>query len=127
MSQNDDIVRDNMCIAFQMESAEEAYRHIKEGYCVLIDYGPVAYGNRLYTWDSGERLLVKCKKCGKLLLIQSSEYHGIDDDSYYCDYFPVAGKEDADFLNRRYDGFAIERGYDHRYLQVTDGEARWSK
>ncbi len=115
------------CICFEMEEAEQALEHLR-GYEKVTEYGDEAYGHFLYTWDDGERLLARCKKCGGYILIQRSEYHGFtDDDSYYTDFFPVDSPEEADELNRRYDGFSIEREFPKRYLMRTNGELSWSK
>ncbi len=115
------------CIFSEMEVAEEAWEHLRE-YEKIADFGDEAYGHCLYTWDDGKRVLVRCKKCGGYILIQKSEYHGFsDDDSYYTDYFPVDTPEEADELNRNYDGFSIEMEFPKRYLMRTNGELSWSK
>ncbi len=114
------------CICFEMEDAAQALEHMQ---CERVQsYGDEAYGHFLYTWDDGERILVRCKRCGGYILIQKSEYHGFsDDDSYYTDYFPVDSPEEADELNRKYDGFAIETNFPKRYLMRTNGELSWSR
>ncbi len=116
------------CIAFDMEDASEAFRHFSGGELVRC-YGNKAYGNSLYTWDAGERCLVKCKKCGGYILIQYSEFHALDhsDDKYYDDYFPVESEEEADELNRKYNGWEIERQFGKRYLiRDNDDPPHWS-
>ncbi len=113
------------CIGFTFPDVVEAYRHMK--YTCEIDYGGEAYGHYLYTWDDGERFLARCKNCGGYILVQRSEYHSFTDDpdSYYTDLFPVSSPEEADELNRKYDGFAIERKFKGRYLAETNNRICW--
>ena len=63
------------------------------------------------------------------MLVQSSEFHSFTDapDGYYTDFFPVSSLEEADELNKKYDGFAIEREFEGRYLMETNGYLKWSK
>lgn len=112
------------CIGFEMDDAQQALEHMK--YEKVIDFGDRAYGHCLHTWDDGKRILGKCKNCGGYILIQYSEYHGVD-DSYYTDYFPVDGETQADELNQKYDGNAIENEFPNRYLGITSGKPHWSK
>lgn len=113
------------CIAFQIRDAKEAMRHMN---CDIVkDYGDYAYGHPLHSWDDGKRYLARCRNCGGYVLVQKSEYHGMQDDDYYTDYFPVSGAEEAEELNRRYDGFAIERLFTKRYLMMTNLRLHWSK
>ena len=115
------------CDGFNFVSASDAFRHMK--YEIIEDYGKFQYNHRLYVWDDGNRVLAKCKNCGGYILIQSSEYHSFTDapDGYYTDFFPVSSPEEADELNRKFDGFQIEREFKQRYLMETDGVLRWSK
>lgn len=78
------------CIAFGMDSATEAWRHLMGDRQLVINYGNEFEGKYLHTWDDGERILFRCKECGGYFLYQTSEYHGRD-DSYYHDFFPVTG------------------------------------
>lgn len=111
------------CIGFQMKSVEEAIEHMD--YEVVRDYGDYAYGNCLYTWDDGERFLARCKKCGGYLLIQHSEFHSFTgDDSYYTDYFPVDSEQEAEELNKQYDGSAIEEKFPGKYIISDNGGTR---
>ena len=106
------------CIAFDMKSAFDAWDHMKLE--TVENYGGRAYGHYLHTWDDGERILARCKNCGGYILIQSSEYHGMEDDDYYGDYFPVDSPEEADELNRKYDGWEIETEFPYRYLMTQN-------
>ena len=114
------------CIAFAMDTAEEAWEHMS--FEVVEEYGDWMYGHSLHTWDRGERTLFRCRKCGGYVLYQYSEYSDpiSCDESCYDDYFPVSGPEEADELNRKYDGFAIEREFPGRYLMKTNGKIHWS-
>ncbi|MBR3201625.1 MAG: hypothetical protein IKG17_09875 [Mogibacterium sp.] len=114
------------CIGFKMKDAFEAYRHMELE--LVEEYGGYAYGHCLYTWDDGERHLCRCRKCGGYVLVQNSEFHDMcgGDDSYYRDYFPVGSPEEADELNRKYDGFQIEFDSGIRYLIPDGGRPHWS-
>lgn len=116
------------CDAFQMENADLAFKHFKDGFKeILVNYGSDCNGNPLYTWDDGRRYLIRCEICGGYTLVQKSEYHGMEYDSYYTDYFPVSGDEEAQKLNEKYDGFEIEDTPPGRFL-ICDGRfpPHWS-
>lgn len=72
-----------------------------------------------HTWDDGNRELVRCKKCGALLLRQWSEFHGIE-DAYYTDLFPVKSREEALVFNKEFSGWAIEKEYKSEWLCSTN-------
>lgn len=112
------------CVAFSMDDAEEAYRHIDRER--IKDYGDRCGKNYLHTWDDGQRILMRCKKCGGYFLLQLSERHGMEDDSYYHDYFPVAGPHEARIINETYDGEKIELEYPKRWM-IADGHPHWNK
>ena len=67
-----------LCEAFAMENAEEAVRHIELER--IENYGDMAYGHNLHTWDDGHRIFCRCGKCGGYFLMQYSEYHGIGEE-----------------------------------------------
>ncbi len=115
------------CHVFDQKDAETAWKHMDLE--IISDYGDYEYGHFLHTWDDGKRMLAKCKICGGLILIQRSEYHSFsdDDDCYYTDYFPVEDKEEAEKLNKMYDGFEIEKSFSERYLCKTNGRLCWSR
>ncbi len=117
----------NYCKAFHMEDATEARKHMDLQ--TVRFFGDHAYGHSLHTWDGGERLLCRCRRCGGYVLVQSSEFHSFTDagDSYYTDYFFLGGPEEADELNREFDGFQIEQQYRERYLCNTNGRIHWSR
>ena len=114
------------CKGFEMKDAAEAYRHMELQ--LVEEYGDRAYGHYLYTWDDGERYLCRCKACGGYVLVQQSEFHDMmgGDDSYYTDYFPVDSPEEADELNRKYDGFAIELESGIRFMIADRNSPHWS-
>jgi len=116
---------DYMCCIFSERDAKTA--NGKFDWTMVREYGSRCAGHALHTWDWGERFLVKCKNCGKLLLIQDSEYHGISytDDSDYRDIYPVKSEEEAETLNREYDGFSLERDLKRRALYIWNGEPFW--
>ena len=115
------------CIAFEFDDPIKAREHMR--YELVTDYGKYAYGHYLHTWDDGNRFLARCRNCGGYILIQSSEFLSFTDapDGYYTDWFPVRSPEEADLLNRKYDGYAIEKEFAGRYLMETNGELSWSK
>ncbi len=112
------------CIAFSMNDAEKAFQHMDREQ--IIDYGSVYDKNILHTWDDGYRALLRCKNCGGYILLQMSEFHGMEDDSYYADYFPVSGPVEAQLINEKYDGTRIETEFPFRWL-IADGHPHWNK
>lgn len=116
------------CRAFEMKDPLQARQHMK--LVMIRDYGWSAYGHPLHTWDDGGRYLARCETCGGLVLVQKSEFHSfsdLSDDSYYTDYFPVDSEAEAEELNRKYDGFAIEREFPERYLCMSNLLVHWSE
>ncbi len=117
-----------ICRAFKMTDPDEALAHIGQNWEPVASYGDYAYGHWLHTWDDGSRILGRCRACGGCILLQCSEFHSMmDDDSYYRDYFPVDGADEADALNRAHDGFSLEQHFPGRWLMVTNGRAAWSR
>ena len=57
----------NLCHIFEFENADEAYENMD--FEIIEDYGDELYGNILYTWDDGERKLLRCRKCGANVLM----------------------------------------------------------
>ncbi len=116
------------CELFNTADLEEAVSHLDPE--IVKDCGSDAYGHPLHTWDDGGRVLARCRKCGGYILIQRSEFHSFSDDdgdSYYTDYFPVDSEKEAEELNRRYNGFEIERAFKERYLCRSDLVYHWSE
>lgn len=127
ISQNGGMSMGKACVAFQMDSVIEAQRHLFRGSRIVMRYGDRFEGNWLHAWDQGERILYQCQTCGGYYLMQSSEFYG-QEDSCSCDYFPVKGPEEAESLNRRWDGWQIERSFPERYLvQDWDGIPQWKQ
>ena len=105
------------CIGFKEGRAIDAFEHFRGNLETVEDYGDRCGEHFLHTWDDGRRILLRCKACGGYVLLQKSEFHSFsDDDSYYNDYFPVSGPEEAAELNRKYDGFGIESKFPGRYI-----------
>ena len=119
------------CHIYDIEDANEAYDSfrgelVKEyGDDVSLDDGTVLHGN--YMWDDGSRSLVRCKKCGGLLIMQSSEYHSFSDspDGYYKDWIPVASEEEADLLNILLGAMEMEN-VPCRHIRRNNGEVFWT-
>ncbi len=114
------------CIAFDMEDAREAYHHMS--FITVEDYGGRIYGHDVHVLKSGSRSLLCCENCGGYALGQYSEYWNpvSKERKDYVDYFPVSGPEEADELNRKYDGSAIEKEFPKRYLKRINGKLSWS-
>ena len=118
-------VESNSCHVFQMDNPSQALNEMKLE--KIIDYGSQANGVIYHTWDSGVRWLGRCKKCGGLVLVQDSEYHGQEDDDYYTDYFPIYSANEAQSYNLRLNGFEIEKKFPGRFLMQTNNHpAHWS-
>ena len=117
------------CIGFKEDRAIDAFEHFKGNLEVVEDYGDRCGGHFLHTWDDGCRLLLKCKACGGYVLLQKSEFHGFTgDDSYYSDYFPVSGPEEAAELNLKFSGDDIEHDFPGRYIMRDNLMApHWSE
>ncbi len=121
----------NACCLFQCASADEAAR--SRDFEVVEDYGDTycdSDGNAvhyLHSWDDGCRMLVRCRKCGALFLMQKSEFHSLKEDRYYIDYFAISSREEALVLNAAYDGFAMERSYKGARLWSVDDHWLWIK
>ena len=119
------------CHIYEIADAKEAYDSfrgelIKEyGDDVTLDDGTVLHGN--YMWDDGSRSLVRCKKCGGLLIMQSSEYHSFSDspDGYYKDWIPVASEEEADLLNVLLGAMEMEN-VPCRHIRRNNGDVFWT-
>lgn len=113
------------CKAFSMESPADAFKHLFGNYSIVKRYGSYANGHDLFVFDEGGRNLAKCNTCNAYFLIQKSEFHGFD-DSYYSDYFPVSGEDEAEWLNGKYNGWEIEEKFNNKYLQMTNLRVEWS-
>lgn len=112
------------CIGFSMDDAAEAFEHMDKE--IVKDYGDTWGKNILHTWDDGHRVLLRCKRCGGYMLLQLSEFHGMGDDDYYADYFPVSGPREAEELNEKYDGEEIEESFPGRWM-IADARPHWNK
>ena len=112
------------CVGFSMEDAEKAYEHMDKE--LVKDYGYICGKNILHTWDDGHRALLRCKNCGGYILFQFSEFHGMDDDCYYVDYFPVTGPKEAQEINEKYNGENVEEEFRQRWM-IDDGRPQWNR
>ncbi len=111
------------CVICDIQNPNEAYEHMMLQ--PVKEYGKFAYGHPLFCWDSGERTLCKCEKCGGYVLIQESEYHGTEDDDYYTDYIPVNDSQEAEEINRQFSGFDLEYNSEIKYLAKTGNHCEW--
>ena len=116
------------CIAFDMKNPHEALNHIRKNWKLIKRYDNNKYDHPLYTFDDGFRVLGLCKECNKYILLQSSEFHSFSsEDSYYDDYFPISSKEEAEELNKKYDGFEIEKSFGKKWLCITNSHCNWKE
>ncbi len=100
-------MKQRLCIGFYMDDAFEAYKHMETE--VVEEYGDRVGHNWLHTWDEGGRKLLRCKNCGGYILYQFSELLSMEDDDYFSDYFPLSGPDEANMLNEKYDGYAMDK------------------
>ncbi len=120
------------CHIYDIADAKEAYgsfrgEQVKNyGDDVSLEDGTALHGN--YMWDDGRRTLMRCGKCGGLLIMQSSEYHSFSDrpDGYYSDWIPVASEEEADLLNILFDAMEMEDA-PCRHIRRNNGDIFWTK
>ena len=113
------------CTAFLLDDPMEAFEHFRQGRKIIKEYGDRYENNILHTWDDGRRILYQCTLCGGFILGQFSEFHGVEDDDYYADYFPVDGPEDAERINAEYNGDRIEEEFPEKWLIADDGNLHW--
>ena len=104
-----------ICCMFE-DGAEFTERNLE----FVKHYGSKCNGHSLYTWDEGDRSLYRCTKCGAYVLQQYSEVHM--PDRIYIDYFPVNDEEDAEEVNRKYDGWSIETDYPYKKIFITKND-----
>ncbi len=120
------------CHIYEIPEGKDAIAALKVervkdyGDCVHLDDGTVLHWN--YTWDDGGRMLLRCRECGALLLLQSSEYHSFSDspDGYYSDWIPAATEEEADLLNILLDVLELE-DYPCRHLRSNNFSYFWTE
>ena len=108
------------CIGFDLPTVKETYAHFRDHLSLLRDYGDYCNGHCLHAWDDGWRRLYRCSVCGGLVLVQCSEFHGLDNDDYYMDYFPVDSEEEVERLNEQYSGFELERTWSGRRVFLNN-------
>lgn len=119
------------CHIYGIADAKEAYdsffgKMIKNyGDAVTLEDGTVLHDN--YMWDDGGRILVRCKDCGALMIIQFSEYHSFSDgpDGCYEDLIPAASEEEADLLNILLDIRKMEN-FPCRHIRRNNGDVFWT-
>ncbi len=116
------------CHIFEMDDVHQAWDDRQ--WEIAEDYGGECGDHFLYEWDEGCRMLYRCEKCGGYALGQHSEFHGMEKDGYYHDFFPVSGPAEAEELNRRYSGDDIRDAFhrrNKRFLMITNGSTYWSR
>ena len=126
----------HLCHIYEIEDAGAAGEDLETE--PLKDYGPMtSYQGVLlhsnHESEGGGRSLVRCKKCGALLLSQHSWYEAMNpelDGSFY-DWLPVWSEDEADLLNIFLNAgefadcaFRHLRSNNHKYCWVGDDQPR---
>ena len=121
----------NLCHIYDIDDAEEAHKQLDtefvKGYGdeTRLPDGTLLHYNSV--WDDGYRVLLRCKHCGGMFLLQVSTYTSMSDeghDGHYTDYLPVWSEEEADLLNTLLGPGEFE---DHpfRHLRDTNHKYCW--
>ena len=119
------------CCLFSYNTAEEAmaqkpFKRIEVfGNKQLNPDGTVKHW--LHSGENGERMLVKCKKCGALFLWQSSYMTWRNDTVYHELILPVENRETALEYNEKYNGWFLESNYCGLYIWETSKGWVWNK
>jgi hypothetical protein len=117
-----------LCCIFSLPDADTAAKAHRAHFEIVERYGDACRNwrgkkHRLHAWDAGERMLLRCTRCGALFLAQYSEFHGLEEDACHTDLFPVESREAALACNRVYDGWAMQRKY--RGIRLWDSRDGW--
>ena len=119
----------HICHIYDIEDAEEAGHDLDTE--LIKNYGPsTTYrGIELHKNcedDEGGRSLVRCRKCGALLLSQFSWLGDkeAEPDEYACDWIPVWSEREADLLNifMEEDDFLV---FPFKHLSSYQGKYSW--
>ena len=121
------------CCIFSHIDASTAISHF--GYELIKDLGKTVCNSDgtikpfIYVWDEGGRKIIRCKNCGAIFLYQWSEFHNNygDQDSYYDNFFLVKNLAEAELLNKKYSGFALETNYKGLTLWNSNDVWYWNK
>lgn len=115
-----------LCCAFDMRDPNMAYRALdfevvaRFGECTRSEDGSILHWN--YEWDEGYRELVRCRRCGALLIHQHDERHGFGrEDDCMDDWLPVESEEEAVEANRSFARGALQSACATRWLMCTNG------
>ncbi len=118
------------CHIHDIEDAGEAHdalmlNRVRDlGDSVCLEDGTFLHRN--YEWDDGGRSLVRCEKCGGLLIWQSSVDHSFSDspDGSCSDWIPAASTEEAKLLNILLNPGEMAN-LSCRHLRETNEEYMW--
>jgi len=96
------------CCIFSIQDPQEAYNSMD--FSLVEEYDRWDYiPHYIHKWDVGGRELLKCRKCGKYVLHQNSEWHRSLDD-FEDLYIPIQGHDEAIEINKTFNGYDIN-GY----------------
>ena len=126
----------HICHIYEIEDAKEAGKDFEtefvKSYGSSTEYqGVVIHSN--HECEEGGRSLVRCKKCGALLLSQHSSFEAMDSDydGSFRDWLPVWSEEEAELLNIFLDAgefancsFRHLRSNNYRYYWVGEDQPR---
>ncbi len=118
-----------LCHIYQIGNPQEAGNGLD--YEGIKGYGDETYigSHRVHVnheMEDGWRGLVRCKKCGALLLVQHSSYEAMDSDydgSFY-DWIPVWSEREADLLNLYLDADELANSQT-RHLRKNNRQYFW--
>ena len=94
----------HLCHIYEIADAREAGKELETETVKGYGSSTVYHGVELHSnheSEGGGRALVRCKKCGALLLTQHSWYEAMnpDFDGSFSDWIPVWSEKEADLLN----------------------------
>ena len=119
----------HICHIFEFEDAKAAGKDLEmepvKGYGASTYYKGIELHSN-HEMEGGGRALVRCKKCGALLLSQHTWYESInpDLDGSFYDWIPVWSEKEADLLNIFLDGHELPN-HPFRHLRSNNGKYCW--
>ncbi len=106
---------------------QEAIRHLT----IVEDYGShhtTADGQELplFQWEDGGRKLARYEEDRTLFLVQTSVVYEEEDSSEDRDWFQVASREQAEWLNEHLDGHKLAYEYKAPHAWSAEGKILFS-
>ena len=125
-----------LCHIYDIADAAEAGKELRAEPVKSYGVSTCCRGTELHgnhESEGGGRALVRCKKCGALLLSQHSWYEALnpDFDGSFHDWIPVWSEQEADLMNIFLDATGLPdyhfrhlRSNNHKYFWVGSGQPR---